>query len=291
MKLLRHRLWKRRPKTLLNVLPQQLIYKRSSVGASRISTQHFNPLPINWKYKHLTSRFLWKAGRSRGGARVLRTRGRVNINRSHLSINYSFRYRTVSIIAGFFFLPYQRKLVSLVYTGAGYVTYLPTTTTHNLFILSRMYKSHPAKLRKYFEGRLHYPLGIVRQGFFLIAQLPKHQPISLVELLPTQGVQYIRSAGCAGIMIKKDWWTHRSLIRLPSGVRKIFSVHSIGSQGRVALPAKKRFRNPKAGYKVNFGFKSIVRGVAMNPVDHPHGGRTKAIKYPRTPWGKTTKFK
>jgi large subunit ribosomal protein L2 len=34
-----------------------------------------------------------------------------------------------------------------------------------------------------------------------------------------------------------------------------------------------------------------VRGVAMNPVDHPHGGRTKAIRYQRTPWGKTTKYK
>ena len=39
------------------------------------------------------------------------------------------------------------------------------------------------------------------------------------------------------------------------------------------------------------GKKPKVRGVAKNPTDHPHGGRTKAIKYPRTPWGKTTKFK
>jgi large subunit ribosomal protein L2 len=39
------------------------------------------------------------------------------------------------------------------------------------------------------------------------------------------------------------------------------------------------------------GKKSIVRGVAMNPVDHPHGGRAKSIKYPRTPWGLTTKYK
>ena len=49
--------------------------------------------------------------------------------------------------------------------------------------------------------------------------------------------------------------------------------------------------NGKAGYWRSFGIKSLVRGVAMNPVDHPHGGRTKSIKYPQTPWGKTTKFK
>lgn len=291
MKLMRHRLWKKTPTTLVNALPYQLIYKKSSVGCSRIQTVYFNSLPINWKYKHLTSRLLWKAGRTRQGRRVLRTRGRVNLTRSSASINYTFRYRAVTIIAGFFFLPYQRKILSLVYTSSGYVTYLPTTTSQQIFTLSRMYKSHPASLKNYLEGRLYYPLGIIRQGFFLVAQLPKHQPISLVELLPNRGVQYIRSSGCCGKMIKKDWWTHRSLIKLPSGVKKIFSVHSIGSHGRVALPAKKRFRNAKAGYRVNFGFKSIVRGVAMNPIDHPHGGRTKAIKYPRTPWGKTTKFK
>ena len=291
MKLLRHRLWKTPPKTLLHKLPYQLVYKKSSVGTSRISTEYYTPLPLNWKYKHLTSRFLWKAGRTRAGQRVLRTRGRVNIKRATVNINYSYRYRMTSIIAGFFFIPYQRKILSLLYTGAGSVTYVPTTTTHQLFVITRMYRRHPPKFRKYFEGKLHYPLGIIRQGFYIIAQLPKHQPISLLELWPIRGVQYIRSAGSAGVMIKKDWWTHRSLIKLPSGVRKVFSVYSLGSKGRVALPTKKRFRNARAGYKVNFGFKSIVRGVAMNPVDHPHGGRTKAIKYPRTPWGKTTKFK
>jgi large subunit ribosomal protein L2 len=57
------------------------------------------------------------------------------------------------------------------------------------------------------------------------------------------------------------------------------------------LPENKRYKNTKSGYWRSFGCKPIVRGVAMNPVDHPHGGRTSTIKYPRTPWGKTTKFK
>jgi large subunit ribosomal protein L2 len=61
--------------------------------------------------------------------------------------------------------------------------------------------------------------------------------------------------------------------------------------GRLALEEKVNYLNGKAGYWRSFGNKPLVRGVAMNPVDHPHGGRTKAVKYPRTPWGKTTKFK
>jgi large subunit ribosomal protein L2 len=57
------------------------------------------------------------------------------------------------------------------------------------------------------------------------------------------------------------------------------------------LSLHSRCANTKSGYWRSFGLKSIVRGVAMNPVDHPHGGRTKAIRYQRTPWGKTTKYK
>jgi large subunit ribosomal protein L2 len=49
--------------------------------------------------------------------------------------------------------------------------------------------------------------------------------------------------------------------------------------------------NTKAGYWRSFGVKSIVRGVAMNAVDHPHGGRTKSVKTPQTPWGFVTKKK
>ena len=51
----------------------------------------------------------------------------------------------------------------------------------------------------------------------------------------------------------------------------------------MALRDKRLVRNTKAGFYKSFGVKVKVRGVAMNPIDHPHGGRTKAIKNPRTP--------
>jgi large subunit ribosomal protein L2 len=71
----------------------------------------------------------------------------------------------------------------------------------------------------------------------------------------------------------------------------VFSIYSLAAFGAVSLSDKKHTTNTKAGHLKVYGKKSIVRGVAMNPVDHPHGGRTKSIRYPRTPWGKTTKFK
>ena len=53
--------------------------------------------------------------------------------------------------------------------------------------------------------------------------------------------------------------------------------------GQLSLQDNVNCLNGKAGYWRSFGSKSLVRGVAMNPVDHPHGGRTKSVKYPRTP--------
>ena len=92
-------------------------------------------------------------------------------------------------------------------------------------------------------------------------------------------------------MLKLDSRLGKSVVKLPSGVKKLFSIYSTGSKGAVALTNNANFLNKKAGYKKIFGFKPQVRGVAMNPVDHPHGGRAKSIKYQRTPWGKTTKYK
>jgi large subunit ribosomal protein L2 len=69
------------------------------------------------------------------------------------------------------------------------------------------------------------------------------------------------------------------------------SYYSLVFLGSLSLEEKKKFHNTKSGYWRSLGFKSTVRGVAMNAVDHPHGGRTKAVRYQRTPWGKTTKFK
>jgi large subunit ribosomal protein L2 len=107
--------------------------------------------------------------------------------------------------------------------------------------------------------------------------------VSLIELYPGLGIQYIRSSGCFGKLIKFDFEKHVALIELPSGVSKNFSIYSLSSIGGVSLPEKKHVKNTKAGFYKNLGKKSKVRGVAMNPIDHPHGGRTKSIKYPRTP--------
>jgi large subunit ribosomal protein L2 len=124
---------------------------------------------------------------------------------------------------------------------------------------------------------------VIDYSFFLIKDLPKNQPVSLLEILPNKGIQYVRSSGSFSKILKMDSRISTSLIKLPSGVKKIFSTYSLGSVGSVALPENKKCLNNSAGFYKKFGKKSQVRGVAMNPVDHPHGGRAKSVKYQRTP--------
>jgi large subunit ribosomal protein L2 len=127
--------------------------------------------------------------------------------------------------------------------------------------------------------------------FFLLLQLPKFKYISFIEIYPNKGSQYVKSPGSKSFMTKLDIKSNVALIKLPSGVHKIFSVYSSGSLGQIPFKDQNLKTQAKAGFFKQLGKKSLSRGVAKNPVDHPHGGRNKAIRYQRTPWGRTTKFK
>jgi len=80
-------------------------------------------------------------------------------------------------------------------------------------------------------------------------------------------------------------------VKLPSGENKIIFNKIFVSLGRNSNVLQKSVVYGKAGIVVKNGYKPTVRGVAMNPVDHPHGGRTKTNSPEKTPWGKVAKLK
>ena len=168
----------------------------------------------------------------------------------------------------------------LLVLPSGGVAYLPALTSNKLF--SVLYF-------KTYTSPWFYKKG--KAFLTLVATVRQYRQISNIELWPGKGIQYARSAGTWGRITNRDFSKYTAVAYLPSGVRKIVSVFSLVLPGRCAGIDKRIIKNTKSGYWRSYGLKPTVRGVAMNPVDHPHGGRTKAIKYPRTPWGKTTKFK
>lgn len=247
--------------------------------AKRNAYFYRSSLNLQEKFRKLTMYRKWKAGRADSGRTVIWTRSALLVKQKMVRINYHLRFLKLGFIAGFQFVPFRNKLLSLVYFSNGAAAYYLSTELHELFMF--LFFNFRKKLRKL---RL-------KNTFLMLFQIKKLSFVSCIELLPGRGAQYVRSSGTRARIIKFDRSTHSALMQLPSDTRKIFSYYSFVLLGRISLAMNKYFANGRAGYWRTFGVKPTVRGVAMNPVDHPHGGRTKAIRYPRTPWGKTTKFK
>lgn len=109
-----------------------------------------------------------------------------------------------------------------------------------------------------------------------------------IELMPGRGGRLVRGAGSsAKVLAQEQKYVH---LKMPSGeVRKILG-DCFASIGVVSNPDHRYEKLGKAGRRRLKGWRPIVRGTAMNPVDHPHGGgegKTPiGLKYPKTPWGK-----
>lgn len=247
--------------------------------ATRVSFFFSNNLNLHTKMKNLSLYKKWKAGRGSGGKIIIRTKSSLLVKNKIIKVNFNLRYFKLGFMGSFNFIPYKNKLLSLIYYPSGSFSYYLSTENHKLF--SFIYYNVHKKLKKL----------KIKNTFFMLFQIKKLSFVSCLELLPGLGAQYTRSPGTKARIVKFDLDSHSVLIKLPSGVKKIFSYYSFVMMGRLAIENNSNCLNGKAGYWRSFGNKSLVRGVAMNAVDHPHGGRTKSVKYQRTPWGKTTKFK
>ena len=122
--------------------------------------------------------------------------------------------------------------------------------------------------------------------------IPVGTVIHNIEMKPRKGGQIARSAGAYAQLIGKD--AGYALLRLGSGEQRMVRAECMATVGAVSNPDHQNINIGKAGRNRWLGKRPSVRGVAMNPVDHPHGGgegRTSGGRHPVTPWGKPTKGK
>tara|TARA_R110002072_G_scaffold11196_1_gene50781 strand:+ start:2408 stop:3238 length:831 start_codon:yes stop_codon:yes gene_type:complete len=123
-----------------------------------------------------------------------------------------------------------------------------------------------------------------------LRNIPLGSTVHCVELKPGKGAQVARSAGGSAQLVAKEG--NHVTLRLKSGeMRKVLS-DCRATLGEVSNAEHSLRSLGKAGAKRWRGVRPTVRGVAMNPVDHPHGGgegRTSGGRHPVTPWGKPTK--
>lgn len=121
-----------------------------------------------------------------------------------------------------------------------------------------------------------------------LANIPVGTQIHNIELRPGRGGQIVRSAGVAAQLLAKEG--EYATVRLPSGEMRLILQTCIATIGQVGNVDFANIKLGKAGRKRHLGVRPTVRGVAMSPRDHPHGGGEGrspiGMPGPRTPWGK-----
>ena len=125
-----------------------------------------------------------------------------------------------------------------------------------------------------------------------LGEMPIGLKINSIELYPNKGAQLVRAAGCYATLVSR--FEKISVIKLKSGELRRISSNCMATVGSVSNFSYIYRNFNKAGFYRLKGWLPVVRGVAMNPIDHPHGGgqgKTSGGRPSVTPWGVITKGK
>src|SRR5258706_8077129 len=123
-----------------------------------------------------------------------------------------------------------------------------------------------------------------------LRNIPPGTTVHAVELKPGKGAQMVRSAGGSAQLVAKEG--DYALLKLPSGETRKVLIDCMATIGQIGNVDHENVSIGKAGRNIWLGKKPVNRGVAMNPVDHPHGGgegKTSGGRHPVTPWGQPTR--
>lgn len=219
-------------------------------------------------------------GQSKNGGR--NNRGRITVR--HQGGGHKQRYRLVDF----------KRQKDNVPARVERIEYDPNRSAHLALLLyadgERRYVLAPRGLNVGDEVRSGVQAPIRVGNSLPLANIPLGSEIHCVELRPGHGAQLARSAGSVSQLVAREG--RYASLRLRSGeVRRVLvdCRATIGSVGNVEHNLRSL---GKAGAKRWRGVRPTVRGVVMNPVDHPHGGgegRTSGGRHPVTPWGRPTK--
>jgi hypothetical protein len=221
------------------------------------------------------------------GTKVLKTKGRNKYKNVYRIFNKSFLgFLTTSVLLGYYKLPQKKTpvLISLFFNSVG-GWFINVLTTNMFFSCYAKIFSIQLKNYKSFLNTTKLFSHIIRLGggeFYAI--------ISLIGSITNKSIKWAKSPGSRGVLFVPIFFVKWAVVLLPSKAYKIFNNNSYYAHlgiPQLALDASIRTKN--AGFNINRGIKPTVRGTVKNPNDHPNGGRSRALRLSRTPWGFPTK--
>jgi len=249
-------------------------YKPTSAGRRNMSVAGFEEVTKTTPEKALLEPIKKSGGRNNHGHMTIRHRGGGH-KRMYRVID--FRRNKVGVpanVAAIEYDPNRTARIALLHYLDGEKTYILAPSGLN--VGDQVISSRNADIK---PGNC-LPLEFIPTGTIVHA----------IELRPEKGAQLARSAGVSAQLMAKEG--KYALLRLPSGeLRKVLQA----CRATIGAVGNEEYQNilwGKAGRSRWLGQRPRVRGVAMNPIDHPHGGgegRTSGGRHPTTPWGKPTK--
>lgn len=229
--------------------------------------------PINLLINSITE----QAGRNNSGHITLRHRGGGHKRKYRvISFNGGTHNDVPSIIKRLEYDPNRSGFIALVYTFNGMYSYILAPSN--------------ISIGDYVYSFVSIPEIITSGSSSMLKYIPAGSSIYNIEVFPHMGSKLCRAAGTSSILLKKE--NSKAYVKLPSGKVQCFSVYCSASIGIVSNRDNKFVNLGKAGRSRWLGIRPSVRGVAMNPVDHPHGGgegRKSGKVCATSPWGKLTK--
>ena len=233
---------------------------------------------------------LWKGAPVKSLTEGLsRTAGRNNkgrITARHRGGGHKRAYRKVDFKRRTFDVPSKVERIEYDPNRSAFIALIKYETGELSYILA------PQRLREGDEVISSTKADIKPGNALPLENIPIGTIIHNIEMKQGKGGQLARSAGAYAQLIGRDG--DYAIIRLKSSEQRLIHMRCMASIGAVSNPDHGNQKLAKAGRVRWRGFRPKVRGVAMNPVDHPHGGgegKTSGGRHPVTPWGKSTKGK
>ncbi len=248
------------------------LYKVSTPGTRNRTVLTFDEISKKKPEKSLLKRHQYHKGRNNKGVITSRHRGGGHKKRYRLIDFKRRKINTSAKVASVEYDPNRNARIALLHYSDGVKQYI----------------IHPRSLKigkKVISG----PDARIEVGNALALQdIPLGTAVHNVEIRSGKGGQLVRAAGTYAQIVAKEG--RFVTLKLPSGEVRLFRKECYASIGQVGNIDYSNITMGKAGRKRWLGRKPHVRGVAMNPIDHPHGGGEGRSpigkKHPVTPWGK-----
>jgi large subunit ribosomal protein L2 len=250
-------------------------YKPTSAGRRRMSVSTFDEITRARPERSLVEGRVTKTGGRNVNGRITMWQRGGGHKRRYRRIDFRReKYGIPAKVAAIEYDPNRSANIALLHYRDGEKRYIPAPT--GVKVGDELVSGPDAEIR---------PGNAMQLG-----SIPLGSVVHAIEMKPGKGAQLVRAAGGSAQLMAREG--DYATLRMPSGENRLIHVRCQATIGQVGNTDHENQRVGKAGRSRWRGRRPNVRGVAMNPVDHPMGGgegRSSGGRHPCTPWGKPTK--